>query len=51
MLFEERQFTLKLQRENDMLKVKEMEDRRRLAEYMALEEQVVLTKDVRPETT
>jgi len=36
MLFEERQFNLRLQRENDMLKVKELEDRKRIAELLSL---------------
>ncbi|CAD8134861.1 unnamed protein product [Paramecium pentaurelia] len=55
MLFEERQARLKLQKENDALKVRELEDKKKIAELMAMiepiEEQVVLQKDLRPEVT
>ncbi|CAD8159350.1 unnamed protein product [Paramecium octaurelia] len=55
MLFEERQARLKLQKENDALKVRELEDKKKIAELMAMiepiEEQVVLSKDLRPEVT
>jgi coiled-coil domain-containing protein 77 len=55
MLFEERQLCLKLQRDNDQLKLKELEDRKRIQELLimtgSVEEQVVLQRDVRPQTT
>lgn len=55
MLFEERQARLKLQKENDALKVRELEDKKKIAELLAMiepiEEQVVLSKDLRPEVT
>jgi len=46
---------LKLQRECDLLKLKEVEDRKKIAELLSLtepiEEEIVLTKDIRPEIT
>jgi coiled-coil domain-containing protein 77 len=46
---------LRLVRENDQLKVKEIEDRRKIAELMSLnepiEQEVVLYKDLRPGKT
>lgn len=55
MLFEERQTRLKLHKENDALKVRELEDKKKISELLAMiepiEEQVVLSKDLRPEVT
>lgn len=46
MLFEERQARLKLQKENDALRVRELEDKKKISELMSMldpiEEQVVL---------
>ena len=53
-LFEERQQMLRLRRENDQLKLKEREDRKKIAELLLLtdsvEQEVVLQRDVRPGT-
>ncbi len=53
-LYNERQLVLKLARENDDLKVKELEDRRKISELMSLndpvEQDVVFYKDLRPGT-
>jgi coiled-coil domain-containing protein 77 len=46
---------LRYKRENDLLKIKEMEDRKKISELLSLtepiEEEIVLTKDIRPEIT
>lgn len=51
-LFDERQQVIKLVKENDALKLKEIEDRKKISELLTLanvlEEDVVLFKDVRP---
>ena len=51
-LFDERQQILKLKKENDFLKIKEIEDRKKISELLSLtnsvEEEVVMYKDLRP---
>ena len=51
-LFDERQQILKLTRENDLLKIKEIEDRKKISELLALtdsvEEEITMYKDLRP---
>jgi coiled-coil domain-containing protein 77 len=55
MLFEERQANLYLTRENDLLKIKEMEDRKKIQELLlmtdSVDEQVILQKDIRPDVS
>lgn len=51
-IFDERQKSLKLTRENDLMRLKEVEDRRKIGELLAMtdsvEEEVTLFKDLRP---
>ena len=51
-LFDERQQILKLKKENDLLRIKEVEDRKKISELLSMtnsvEEEVVMYKDLRP---
>lgn len=51
-IFDERQKSLKLTRDNDLMKIREVEDRRKIGELLAMtdsvEEEVNLFKDLRP---
>lgn len=51
-LFDERQHILNLKKENDLLKMKELQDRKKIAELLSLtnsvEEEIIMYKDLRP---
>jgi len=53
-IFDERQQILKLKKENDLLRMKEIEDRKKISELLSMtnsvEEEVIMYKDLRPGT-